>query len=95
MTKKVHLQCGAKTRKGTACKCKKLPGKNRCKFHGGMSTGPRKAERKIRAAENLVKARAVLAAQSTEWFHARARKAGETWSRRIKLKNLYERFGMM
>ena len=94
MTKKVHLQCGAKTRKGTACKCKKLPGKNRCKFHGGMSTGPRTEEGKKRAAENLVKARAVLAAKSPEWFHARAKKAGETRSRRIALQRLYDRLGV-
>ena len=95
MTKKVHLQCGARTRQGTACKCKKLPGKNRCKFHGGLSTGPRTEEGKIRAAENLVKARAVLADQSPEWFHARAKKAGETRSRQIKLKNLFERLGIL
>ncbi len=35
------LQCGAKTRRGTPCRCRPVPGKRRCKFHGGMSTGPK------------------------------------------------------
>ena len=33
--------CGAKTRSGTPCKRGPVPGKTRCKLHGGMSTGPR------------------------------------------------------
>lgn len=37
----VPKQCGAKTRSGHPCQCKPLPGKRRCKFHGGLSTGPR------------------------------------------------------
>jgi DNA-binding transcriptional regulator YiaG len=44
-------RCGARTRKGTPCKCKALPGKQRCKFHGGMSTGPKTAEGRARIAE--------------------------------------------
>ncbi|WBU52074.1 helix-turn-helix transcriptional regulator [Paracoccus sp. SCSIO 75233] len=36
--------CGAKTRKGTPCRMKSEPGKNRCKFHGGKSTGARTPE---------------------------------------------------
>lgn len=36
--------CGAKTRKGTPCRCKSEPGKRRCKFHGGKSTGARTPE---------------------------------------------------
>jgi hypothetical protein len=32
-------RCGARTRKGGKCQCKPLPGKRRCKFHGGLSTG--------------------------------------------------------
>nr|WP_299508788.1 HGGxSTG domain-containing protein [Cypionkella sp.] len=31
--------CGAKTRKSGACRNKSEPGKRRCKFHGGKSTG--------------------------------------------------------
>lgn len=36
-----RVTCGAKTRKGTPCRAKSMPGKRRCKLHGGMSTGPR------------------------------------------------------
>ena len=36
--------CGALTRKGTPCRAKPLPGKARCKFHGGLSTGARTPE---------------------------------------------------
>jgi DNA-binding XRE family transcriptional regulator len=43
--------CGARTRKGTPCRNKSEPGKKRCKFHGGKSTGPRTAEGKARIAE--------------------------------------------
>lgn len=41
---KRRVICGAKTRKGTPCRCKSLPGKRRCKFHGGKSTGARTPE---------------------------------------------------
>lgn len=37
-------RCGATTRKGTPCRCRVLPGKTRCKFHGGLSTGPKTTE---------------------------------------------------
>ena len=43
--------CGARTRKGTPCRAKALPGKRRCKFHGGMSTGPKTPEGRERIAE--------------------------------------------
>ena len=36
--------CGARTRKDTACRNKSEPGKRRCKFHGGKSTGARTPE---------------------------------------------------
>ena len=45
--------CGAKTRAGTPCRAKRLPGKPRCKWHGGCSTGPRTQEGKSKAAQNL------------------------------------------
>ena len=41
---KLRVICGAKTRKGTPCRGKSEPGKRRCRFHGGKSTGPRTAE---------------------------------------------------
>jgi len=43
--------CGAMNRKGTPCKARALPGKRRCKFHGGMSTGPKTPEGRARIAE--------------------------------------------
>jgi hypothetical protein len=35
------LTCGAKTRAGTPCKSRALHMNGRCKFHGGLSTGPK------------------------------------------------------
>lgn len=47
------LTCGAKTRRGTPCKRRDLYGlRARCRLHGGLSTGPRTAEGKQRAALN-------------------------------------------
>ena len=43
--------CGARTRKGAPCRAKPIPGKARCKFHGGLSTGPRTPEGRARVAE--------------------------------------------
>jgi hypothetical protein len=34
-------RCGAKCRDGHACLMRVVPGKRRCRLHGGMSTGPR------------------------------------------------------
>jgi hypothetical protein len=47
-----ELTCGAKTRKGTPCKRRDLYRSGRCKFHGGMSTGPTSEEGKRRSAMN-------------------------------------------
>ena len=44
-------RCGAKTRKGQPCRAKPLPGKRRCKFHGGMSTGPKTPEGRMKVSE--------------------------------------------
>ncbi|WP_281251069.1 HGGxSTG domain-containing protein [Thioclava marina] len=41
---KRRVRCGAKTRKGVPCRCLSEPGKRRCKFHGGRSTGPKTTE---------------------------------------------------
>ncbi len=45
-----RLICGAKTRKGAPCRNLSEPGRHRCKFHGGMSTGPRTQEGRARIA---------------------------------------------
>lgn len=49
----VRKSCGARTKAGTACGTQPLPGKCRCKWHGGCSTGPRTAEGKAKALANL------------------------------------------
>jgi hypothetical protein len=46
--------CGAKNRKGLPCQCKLLFKSGRCKFHGGMSTGPKSAEGKAKIMRNLM-----------------------------------------
>ena len=38
-------RCGAKTRKGTACKSPTIRGKKRCRMHGGNSPGPSKGSK--------------------------------------------------
>lgn len=47
--------CCAKTRAGTYCKLTSKYPSGRCKFHGGLSTGPRTPEGKRRSALNLKK----------------------------------------
>lgn len=44
-------QCGARTRKGTACRSRPIPGKRRCRFHGGLSTGPKSPAGRNRIAQ--------------------------------------------
>jgi hypothetical protein len=44
--------CAAKTRKNTPCKALALPN-GRCRFHGGMSTGPKTPEGKAKSLLNL------------------------------------------
>ena len=39
----------AKTRRGTLCQNPAIGGRNRCKLHGGRSTGPRTPEGKARS----------------------------------------------
>ncbi len=46
--------CGARRhRDGQPCQAKSEPGKRRCKWHGGRSTGPRTPDGKKRALANL------------------------------------------
>lgn len=48
---RTRVPCGAQTRQGHPCKLLSEPGRRRCKFHGGRSTGPRTAEGRARIAE--------------------------------------------
>jgi hypothetical protein len=45
--------CGARNRRGEPCQCKKLHRGKKCRFHGGMSTGPRTEQGRLRALANL------------------------------------------
>jgi hypothetical protein len=44
-------RCGAKTRAGGACLVRVEAGKARCRFHGGLSTGPKSEAGRSRIAE--------------------------------------------
>ena len=48
---RLRVTCGAKTRAGGECRNKSEPGKRRCKFHGGKSTGAKTPEGRARIAE--------------------------------------------
>lgn len=49
-----RVTCGARRhRDGQPCQAKSEPGKRRCRFHGGRSTGPRTDAGKARALANL------------------------------------------
>jgi hypothetical protein len=54
--------CGAMTRQSCVCANRVVPGKMRCRFHGGLSTGPKTAEGKAR----------IAAAQRLRWAKWRA-----------------------
>jgi hypothetical protein len=45
----VEMRCGAKTRKGMPCQAGPFGKGGRCRYHGGMSTGPRTPEGKARS----------------------------------------------
>lgn len=50
----VRVQCGARRhRDGEPCQAKSEPGKRRCRFHGGRSTGPRTQAGRERSLANL------------------------------------------
>jgi hypothetical protein len=49
--------CGARTKANHPCRALKVKGRKRCKWHGGLSTGPRTAEGKARCTRNLPWAR--------------------------------------
>jgi hypothetical protein len=39
-----RCRCGATTRSGQPCRAHVVPGRRRCRNHGGLSTGPRTPE---------------------------------------------------
>jgi hypothetical protein len=44
-------ECGAKTRVGGSCRVRVELGRSRCRFHGGLSTGPKTVGGRARIAE--------------------------------------------
>jgi hypothetical protein len=45
--------CGAKTKSsGQPCRITEIYANGRCKYHGGLSTGPKTSEGKQRSAQN-------------------------------------------
>lgn len=49
-----RVVCGARRhRDGQPCQARSEPGKLRCRFHGGCSSGPRTEEGRVRALANL------------------------------------------
>lgn len=55
-------RCGAKTRRDGRCKQHQLFANGRCRYHGGMSTGPLTAEGRAKALLNLKQFRPVSCA---------------------------------
>jgi len=51
LKRKFRPRCCAETRAGDQCIMRVMPGKRRCRFHGGLSTGPKTAEGRARIAE--------------------------------------------
>ena len=50
----LRVPCGARRhRDGQPCEAKSEPGKRRCRFHGGRSTGPKTSTGKALALVNL------------------------------------------
>ena len=55
--KKLKITCGARNRQGQPCQCKLLFKSGRCRFHGGLSTGPKTPEGMARTLAALAQAR--------------------------------------
>jgi len=60
--------CGARTRAGTPCRARCVPGSERCRLHGGLSTGPKTQAGRERISE----------ANRRRWEAYRAQKTQET-----------------
>ncbi len=70
--------CGARCRDGHPCQAHAVPGKTRCRMHGGLSTGARTPEGKARQAE--ARRRIALAAQARAAARAASSSPGSTTS---------------
>lgn len=61
-----YVRCGAKTRRGTPCRSIVVAAGNRCRFHGGWSTGPRTPMGKLRNGLTLKRYR-IVATPGYRW----------------------------
>ena len=52
LPKSARPLCGARTRRGTPCQARAVEGRERCRLHGGMSTGAKTAEGRARICES-------------------------------------------
>jgi hypothetical protein len=50
LSRRDRPSCAAQTRKGAPCLARVVPGKRRCRLHGGLATGPTTVEGKARIA---------------------------------------------
>ena len=62
LPKRERVRCGAMTRQGHPCAMTVVPGKARCRLHGGLSSGPKTPEGRAR----------IAAAQKRRWEKLRA-----------------------
>ncbi|MDZ4740918.1 MAG: HGGxSTG domain-containing protein [Alphaproteobacteria bacterium] len=68
--KRNRQRCGARRKRdGLPCEGGVVPGRTRCRYHGGLSTGPRTPEGKARIGQ----------AQKRRWAGWRSRNAGATF----------------
>lgn len=59
-----RVTCEAKLANGGRCARKSEIDRRRCRYHGGMATGPRTTEGKARVALNLPRCRAAMVRKS-------------------------------
>lgn len=69
------IHCGAIRTNGKPCPAKPVPGKKRCRFHGGCSTGPRTPEGRMRIADAQRKRWAKAKGDAFPDHYARARES--------------------
>jgi hypothetical protein len=74
LRRKDRPRCGAKTRAGGSCMVRVEDGKARCRFHGGLSTGPKTESGRARIAE----------AQRRRWQAWREQRVGGQLGRRLR-----------
>ena len=86
--------CGAYARStGKPCQAPRVPGKRRCRRHGGLSCGPVTEAGRAQSARNLEKARKALNADTPEAREIR-RKRAQTAAATRRRNELYRKLGL-